>query len=130
MQGFPTSLIETAVALVRHCQEHTEAQGLEELYAPDCVSIEGCSMSPEAPAEIIGIEAIKAKHAWWYANFDVHSSNAEGPFLHGENQFSVIFSMDVTDKNTGIRSHMKEVAVYTESFGKIVREQFFYGLPA
>ena len=38
----------------------------------------------------------------------------------------MIFGMDVENRETGERSQMREVAVYTVAGGRIVREAFFY----
>jgi hypothetical protein len=125
---YDAKLIETANALVKHCQDGTEAEALNTLYADDCVSIEALDM-PGGPMgrEASGLEAIRAKHDWWFANNEVHHSGAEGPFLYAPNTFSVIFDMDVTDKSSGQRMAMKEVGVYTlNDEGKIVREEFMY----
>ena len=55
----------------------------------------------------------------------MHSTVAEGPFLNG-NQFGVRFTMDITVKETGVRSQSSELALYTVQNGKIVEERFFY----
>ena len=58
---------------------------------------------------------------------EVHDAKVEGPFLHGEDRFGMIFEMDVTEKASGQRSQMKELGVYTvDGAGKIIREEFFY----
>ena len=57
---------------------------------------------------------------------EVHSSTVEGPFLHGEDHFGVIFDFDATDKESKERVTMKELAIYTVKGGKIIREEFFY----
>lgn len=114
---------EIAEKLCQHCQNQTEAQGLDELYAPDAVSIE--PMAPEGMDPVSnGVEAIKAKHEWWGSNFELHDSGMEGPFVNGD-KFSVIFTMDVTDKSNGQRWSGKEVALYEVENGKIARESFF-----
>jgi ketosteroid isomerase-like protein len=101
------------------------AQGLDELYAPDVVSVEAAAM-PGMPAAITGLDALRAKHAWWYGAFEVHGGEIDGPFLHGEDRFAVIYAMDATERATGKRTSMKEVGVYTVANGRIVREEFFY----
>ena len=125
---FSETLTQTANALVKHCQDGTERQGLDTLYAPDCVSVEALDM-PGGPMgrEAVGLDAIRAKHDWWEANNEVHSTTAEGPFLYAPDTFGVIFAMDVTDKTRGERVQMKELGLYTVGEdGKIVREQFMY----
>jgi len=120
-------LKQTAEALVGHCQNHTEAEALKTLYADNVVSVEAVAMPGAESASVEGIPAIEGKHAWWEANFEVHDASVEGPMYHGEDRFSVIFGMDTTNKQSGERSQMKEVAIYTvNDAGKISREEFFY----
>ncbi|QPH54697.1 nuclear transport factor 2 family protein [Pontivivens ytuae] len=116
---------EIANKLVEHCRNHTEAQALDELYAPDAVSSEAFA-GPDMPREVTGIEAIKGKHDWWNSNFEVHDGSTSDPMMHGDDSFAVIFEMDATHKQSGERSKMKEIAVYHVDSGKIVKEQFFY----
>ena len=125
---FNEKLVATAKKLTEYCQTGQEDKGLDELYASDCVSVEALDM-PGGPMgrEAQGLDAIRAKHQWWYENNETHSTTAEGPFLHGEDTFSVIFEMDVTDKASGQRMQSKEVGLYTvNADGKIIREAFFY----
>lgn len=125
---FNEKLVATAKKLTHYCQTGKEAKALDELYAQDCVSVEALDM-PGGPMgqEAHGLETIRSKHEWWYANNEVHSTSAEGPFLHGEDSFSLIFDMDVTEKNSGQRIQMKEVGLYTvNGDGQIIREAFFY----
>jgi ketosteroid isomerase-like protein len=119
------TLAEIAKELVAGCREHREKQNLHKLYAADAVSVEAIDMG--SGREVVGIEGILGKHAWWESATEVHGGSVEGPFLHGDDRFSVIFEMDTTNKETGQRSQMREVAVYHVANGKIVREEFFYG---
>lgn len=114
---------EIAQQLCDHCRNHTEAQGLQELYAEDAVSVEAMSQEGQSPVSE-GRAAIKGKHDWWGENFEVHSFDMEGPFINGD-QFSVVFEIDATDKSSGNRWKSKEVALYETANGKIVRESFF-----
>lgn len=125
---FNPKLVQTAKTLTQYCNEGKEEQGLSELYAEDCLSVEALDM-PGGPMgrEMKGLDQLRKKHEWWFANNEVHSSSAEGPYLHGENSFSLVFEMDVTDKNSGNRVQMKEVGLYTTNDdGMIIREEFFY----
>jgi len=72
-----------------------------------------------------GREAVEGKSDWWNAAHDVHSVEAHGPFVNGD-QFAVRFVMDVTNKESGERITMDEVALYTVDDGRIVEERFFY----
>ena len=122
---FPQDLTDVADKLTDCCNSGREAEALDSLYAQDCVSVEALPMG-EAGRETQGLEGIRGKHEWWYGAHDVHSVSAEGPFLFGDDQFSLVFDMDVTNKETGERMRAKEVGIYTVKDGKIAREEFFY----
>lgn len=100
-----------------------------DLYRPDAVSVEAIS-SEAMPAVMNGVEAIRGKNEWWFANNEIHSSSVKGPFPNGD-RFALIFNFDVTAKAgtmAGQRMQMEEVALYTVENGKIVREEFFYSM--
>lgn len=119
------TLAEIAKELVAGCREHREVENLHKLYSADAVSVEPMDMG--GGREAAGLEAILGKHAWWAATAEMHGSSVEGPFLHGDDRFAVIFEMDVTMRDSGQRSQSREVAIYHVAEGKIVREEFFYG---
>ena len=50
---------------------------------------------------------------------------AEGPFI-GASGFSIVVKSDFTHRATGTRHIFREVAMFTVSDGKIVREEFHY----
>ena len=72
-----------------------------------------------------GIEAVRGKGAWWYANHDVHGFEVEGPYVN-DDQFALHMRIDVTVKATGQRLQMVEVGLYTVQDAKVVEERFFY----
>ena len=114
---------EIADKLCEHCRNHTEEQGLDELYADGAVSVE--PMAPEGMDPVsTGRDAIKAKHDWWNSAMEVHSGEFEGPFINGD-KFALVFEIDASEKATGNRWKAKEVALYEVADGKIVRESFF-----
>jgi hypothetical protein len=118
----------TAEALVAHCRNGTTGAGLTELYDPGAVSVEAMAMPGADSAETRGLEGIRGKHAWWDEAMEMHSGKVEGPFLHGDDRFAVIFEFDATERATGKRNQMREVAIYTVNpAGRIVREEFYYG---
>jgi ketosteroid isomerase-like protein len=96
----------------------------EKYWAADVVSIEAFAPEGGDPTSR-GIEAVRGKGAWWYANHEIHSAEATGPYVNGD-QFIVRFKMDVTFKETGARMLMDEDGLYTVTDGKIVEERFFY----
>ena len=75
-----------------------------------------------------GLDAIRGKNEWWFANNEVHNAKVNGPFV-GEDQFAVEYAFETTFRPTGQRSQMSELALYTVKDGKIVTEQFFYNAP-
>jgi ketosteroid isomerase-like protein len=98
----------------------------EKYWSPEIVSIE--AFSPDgSDTAARGIEAVRGKGEWWYASHDIHSAEAFGPYINGD-QFIVRFKMDVTFKETGARMLMDEDGLYTVKDGKIVEERFFYSM--
>lgn len=93
-----------------------------ELYSPDILSVEAHGEM----REYRGMEAINGKNEWWESTHEVHSFEFEGPFPHGDDQFAMIYTMDVTDRPSGNRFTMREVGVYRVDGGKIAEERFFY----
>lgn len=123
----PATTAAVAQELVSLCRQNRNLDAVNRLYSPDIVSIEPVG-SPEMPAEMVGIDAIRKKHEWWYANNELHSGEVNGPYL-AENQFAVQHIYETTFKPTGQRARFSEMALYTVKDGKIVREEFFYNLP-
>ncbi len=97
----------------------------EKYWSPDIFSIEAMG-PPGSDLSVEGIAAVRAKGEWWYANHEIHSAEAHGPFVNGD-QFIIRFKLDVTFKQTGARMQMDEDALYTVKDGKVVEERFFYG---
>ena len=114
--------------LVALCSEGRNQEAIDRFYAPDIVSIEA-SGSAEMPAEQHGIDAVRGKNQWWVENNEIHSAQVTGPFI-GDGKFAVKFDYDTTFKPTGQRVEMTEMALYEVADGRIVREQFFYNMPA
>ena len=118
------SIADIANDLVKLCREGKNLEAVDKYYADDIVSVESAS-GPEMPAETKGIEAIRGKNKWWMDNHEIHSGDANGPFV-GENQFAVEFKYDVTHKPSGKRFKLAEMGLYTVKNGKIVHEHFYY----
>jgi len=113
--------------LVELCSQGKNLEAIYELYGKDIASIEAAK-PPEGERTSNGVDAVKAKNEWWIENHEVHDASVKGPFPHGEDRFCVTFAYDVTFKPSGQRFPMEEVALYTVSDGKIVREEFFYSM--
>jgi ketosteroid isomerase-like protein len=117
--------MEIGTQLVNLCNAGKDEDAVTQFYSPAIVSIEGQG-TEEMPARIEGLEAVRAKAQWWYANNTVHSTSASGPYLGAAaDQFLVRFEMDITPKD-GERMQMDEVAVYRVADDKIVEEAFYY----
>ncbi len=121
------SAADIANGLVNLCRQGQFMEAIENYYSSDIFSVEPVG-SPEMPAEMSGIDAIKGKNQWWVENHEVHGLEIDGPFV-GDSQFAVRFKMDITPKASGRRMQMTEVGVYTVKDDKIVREEFYYNAP-
>jgi SnoaL-like protein len=64
---------------------------------------------PSVQQEMKGLAAVKGKGEWWLANHEIHSASVTGPWTH-EDRFVVGFQYDVTNKPSGKRMKMDEVA--------------------
>jgi ketosteroid isomerase-like protein len=122
------SVTDVANGLVDLCRQGKNLEAIKKYYSDNIVSVESGS-SANMPAEIKGIEAVRGKNQWWLDNHQVHSEEVNGPFV-GEKQFAVEFTMDVSQKASGKRFQMREMALYTVEDGKIVHEHFFYNMGA
>lgn len=125
----PEQLMQIGQKLVAYNNADKGRECVKDLFAADCVSAEALAMPGDESNEIKGVDAILGKHDWWENANEVHSTSAEGPFAHGDDRFCVIYDMDVTDKATGERTQMREIATYyVDDAGKINREEFAYAL--
>lgn len=89
--------------------------------APSLESVEGAGVA----LAWRGKKAVLAKYRAWEADHEVHESQIEGPWV-GATGFCLKWKIDVTQKSTGQRHKMEEIAVYSVRDGKIVREEFHY----
>ena len=94
----------------------------ESYWAEDVVSIEAREGDMK---EVRGREAVHGKGEWWTANHEAHSFGVTGPYINGD-QFALFFAIDVTQKASGQRIKMDEVALYTVRGDQISEERFFY----
>ena len=105
-----------------------DGRGIEqvgEMYAENAESVEAV-VPPDRDMRIAkGRSAIEAKREDWAATHEIHRFGADGPYVHPPNRFSVRFEVDVTQKETGRRRTLREIAVYSVQNGRIVREEFF-----
>ncbi len=109
-------------------QAMREGRGIghvEDLYAENAQSVEAV-VPPGRDVRIAkGRDAIKAKRESWAATHEIHRLDADGPYVHPPHQFGVRFEAEVTQKETGKKMTLREIAIYSVEDGKIVREEFF-----
>ncbi len=113
---------EVAEAFTALCKAGQMDEAGLKYWAENVRSIENME-GPTSVAE--GIPALIAKGEWWYGAHEVHSVETHGPYVNGD-QFAVRFVMDITNKESGERVAMDEIAVYTVANGKISEERFYY----
>ncbi len=112
---------EIAEDIVSLCKQGKFDESGEKYWADDVVSVEAMGENRQAS----GKPAVKAKGEWFMKNHDIHGVQVEGPYVNGD-QFAVRFKMDMTFKETGNRTTMDEVGLYTIRDGKIAEERFLY----
>lgn len=95
----------------------------EKWLAPGITSVEGHGAS----LAWTGRKAVLDKYRGWEADHEIHDMKLEGPWV-GATGFALKFWIDVTQRSTGQRHQMEEIAVYTVRDGKIVREEFHFGV--
>ncbi len=114
--------------LVALCKEGRNDEAAKTLYSEDIVSVEASAPPGGGNREAKGLPAVLAKGAWWTDNHVIHKAETFGPYPHGDDRFAVRFVYDITNKPSSQRMTLDEVAVFHVADGKIVREEFFYGM--
>lgn len=104
-------------------KENKWQQVQEELYAPDCESIEPAHA--QGLKSVKGIDAIIAKGKEFQSMIEEMHGGWVSDLIVGGNFITCGMGMDVTMKGMG-RMKMDEVAVYEVKDGKIIKEQFFF----
>jgi hypothetical protein len=86
-----STALEIGTQLVQKFNNEVGEACVDALYADDVVSIEGQG-TEEMPARMEGVDAIRGKNKCWYANNEVHSTSATGPFVgHRDDQLLSVF---------------------------------------
>ena len=122
------SLQTLAHEFVDLCNQGKNFDVMEQMYAPDIVSVEASG------EQVAGKRPVIDKSRKWGASNTINSEKVRGPFLDGTNgagdrssgQFAVHYTFDVTPKSTGQRVTLEEVGLYTVKNDQITREQFYY----
>jgi ketosteroid isomerase-like protein len=126
----PSTPLEVGQRLADLCRQNNNLQAVEELYAPNVVSIETRG-DEHMPKRMEGIDAIRRKNQWWVDNHETHKWEVNGPWPK-DDQFIVTMKVDVTSKVgpfAGKRMQFEEACLYTVRDGKIVQEEFFFHMP-
>ena len=121
--------MQVAKKLVDLCKAGKNLDAVNTLYAPNVVSLEPQG-DETMPARMEGIDAIRKKNQWWFDNHEIHSTDSQGPWPHGD-KFIVLHKIDVTAKAgpmAGKRMQAQECGLYTVKNGKITQEEFFYDM--
>jgi hypothetical protein len=121
-KGKKMATSDIAIGLVDLCKVGSFEQAIKQYYHDDIVSVEPMGETPT----VTGIDAVLGKLAYFHDTMDIHGAEVTGPFLNG-NQFAVRFVLDATQKQSGKRSTMEEIGVYTVEGDKIVHEAFYFG---
>ena len=114
--------------LVSLCKEGRNEEAGKTLYADEIESIEASAPPGGGDRVAKGRQAVQAKSAWWAENHTIHSAEVHGPYPHGDDRFAVRFVYDVTFKPMNKRMTLDEIGVFHVANGKVVREEFFYGM--
>jgi hypothetical protein len=121
-----SDVLQVGRKLVEACRKGDWIAPYRTLYSDDVVNVEGADM-PNMPATTQGRKDVLAKAEWWEANHTVHAATVTGPFMGlRPDQFAVLFDLDITARESGLRSRLAEVGLYTVKDGKVVREEFLY----
>ena len=113
---------EIANRLAELCQKGEFQTAYQELYAPNCVSIEPKGSDMEVCE---GLEAMAAKGKAWNESMETYHGSSVGEPVVAGNHFCMTMMIDATFKEGG-RVKMDELCVYEVTDGKISKEQFFY----
>lgn len=77
----------------------------------------------------VGRKAVAEKVAQWEAENTVRELTVEGPYV-GATHFAIRYLSDIENAATGERMKLTEIGVYEVRDGKVVREEFMYGMNA
>jgi SnoaL-like protein len=118
-------LIKLGREFVQAMRDRRGIAHVDELYAENAESVEAV-LPPGRDVRIAkGKGAIQAKREVWAAAHEIQNLDADGPYVHPPNRFGVRFKVEVTQKATGRKLTLSEIAIYTVEGSKIVREEFF-----
>jgi hypothetical protein len=117
---------QVADRLVALCREGKFQEAVQELYAPNIVSLE--PKGANAPERLEGFDQVLGKSVEFENMVEEHHGMKVSDAVVAADHFAVALELDCTFKGMG-RTTMAEVAVYKVADGKIVWEQFCYSPP-
>jgi hypothetical protein len=118
-------LVKLGKAFVLAMRNRKGIEHIDGVYSENAESVEAV-VPPGRDVRIAkGRGAIKAKREDWVATHVIHKLDADGPYIHPPNRFGVRFEVEVTQKATGQKMTLRELAIYSVEEGKVVREEFF-----
>src|SRR5688572_20326502 len=88
------TVFEIGQRLAELCRQGKNLEAVNELYAPDVVSIEARG-DDHMPARMEGIDRIRGKNQWWLDNHEIHGWEVRGPWPK-DDQFILVMKVDVT----------------------------------
>ena len=118
-------LVQLGRAFVQAMRDRRGLAHIDEIYAESAESIEAVVPPGRDQRIAKGRGAIRGKREDWLATHEIHKLEADGPYIHPPGRFGVRFEVEVTQKATGRKMTMREIAIYSVEGGKIVREEFF-----
>ncbi len=113
---------DVADRLVAFCKEGKYEECYEQLYSPNCISIEPAGAAMEVCE---GLEQIAAKGIVWTEQMKEFHGSSVGEATVSGRFFTVPMMIDYTGKDD-VRVKMEEICVYEVHDGKIILEQFFF----
>lgn len=109
------------------CRQGKFEEAIERFFAANHVRLESLDMAGP-PIEIRGIDAVKANMQAPSDESEIHGVEIDGPFVR-QDRFVVRFAIDTTFKQTGQRTTITKMDLYTVEGGKIVRDEVYYNTP-
>ncbi len=121
----PTITIEQiANDFVALCRQEKYEEAINRYYADDAVHIEAMPCG-KTPAKTQGKEALLKASKEWSEAHEIHACTIGDP-IYSSSEFALTMSLDCTEKASGQRTQMDEIAVYSVKDGKIKTVRFFY----
>ena len=121
-----TPTMMNAQALAKDLKQMLERQDYETAYNNlFSEQVENVEVTPTDNISTKGRQACIEKNRMWYDLMEIHSMQISEPLI-ADCCFVLKCTSDVTNRKTGKRMQLEELAVYTTKDNKITREMFFH----